>query len=109
MFNPFVDFSNLTIEELTEKKIELTKKLLGVQNLRVRDQIYGILNQIELLTQEKAEARLRKEYEESEDYNSDILYQINTAEIYFCNISADRIEALNRQLDDDAYILKRVA
>ena len=50
-----------------------------------------------------------KEYEESEDYNSDILYQMNTAEIYFCNISADRTEALNRQLDKDAYILKRVA
>ena len=66
MFNPFVDFSNLTIEELTEKKIELTKKLAGIQNLRVRDQIYGILNQIDLLTQEKSEARLRKEYEENE-------------------------------------------
>ena len=72
MFTFLVDFSNLTIEELTEKKIELTKKLLGVQNLRVRDQISGILNQIELLTQEKAEARLRKEYEESEDYNDSL-------------------------------------
>ena len=72
MFNPFVDFSALTVEELSEKKMELTRKLTGIQNLRVRDQIYGILNQIELSMQEKAEARSRKEYEESDDYNDSL-------------------------------------
>ena len=72
MFNPFVDFSALTVEELSEMKMELTRKLTGIQNLRVRDQIYGILNQIELSMQEKAEARSRKEYEESDDYNDSL-------------------------------------
>jgi len=72
MFNPFVDFSNLTIEELAEKKTELTKKLMGINNLRVRDQVTGILNQIDLLIKEKSEARLRKEYEESEDYDDSL-------------------------------------
>jgi len=72
MFNPFVDLSALTVEQLAEKKMELTRKLTGIQNLRVRDQIYGILNQIELSMQEKAEARSRKEYEESDDYNDSL-------------------------------------
>lgn len=72
MFNPFVDFSALTVEELSEKKMELTRKLTGIQNLRVRDQIYGILNQIDLTMQEKSEARTRKEYEESNDYNDSL-------------------------------------
>lgn len=72
MFNPFVDFSNLSVEQLAEKKTELTKKLMGIQNLRVRDQVTGILNQIELLIQEKSEASLRKELESSEDYDDSL-------------------------------------
>ena len=72
MFNPFVDFSNLSVEQLAEKKTELTKKLMGIQNLRVRDQVIGILNQIELLIQEKSEASLRKELESYEDYNDSL-------------------------------------
>ena len=72
MFNPFVDFSALTVEELAEKKTELTKKLMGIHNLRVRDQVIGILNQIELLIAEKSEASLRKELESSEDYDDSI-------------------------------------
>ena len=72
MFNPFVDFSNLTVEQLAEKKTELTKKLMGIHNLRVRDQVIGILNQIELLIAEKSEASLRKELESSEDYNDSL-------------------------------------
>ena len=72
MFNPFVDLSNLTIEQLAEKKTELTKKLMGINNLRVRDQVTGILNQIELLIAEKSEASLRKELESSEDYDDSI-------------------------------------
>ena len=72
MFNPFVDFSNLSVEQLAEKKTELTKKLMGIQNLRVRDQVRGILNQIELSIQEKSEARLRKELESSEDYDDSL-------------------------------------
>ena len=72
MFNPFVDFSNLTVEQLAEKKPELTKKLMGINNLRVRDQVIGILNQIELLIQEKSEASLRKELESSEDYDDSL-------------------------------------
>ena len=72
MFNPFVYFSALTVEELAEKKTELTKKLTGINNLRVRDQVTGILNQIELLIAEKSEASLRKELESSEDYDDSI-------------------------------------
>jgi len=72
MFNPFVDFSNLTVEQLAEKKTELTKKLMGINNLRVRDQVIGILNQIELLIKEKSEESLRKELESSEDYNDSL-------------------------------------
>jgi|TARA_B110000914_G_C15437670_1_gene434524 hypothetical protein len=72
MFNPFVDLSALTIEQLAEKKMELTRKLTGIQNLRVRDQMYGILNQIDMTMQEKSEARTRKEYEESNDHNDSL-------------------------------------
>ena len=72
MFNPFVDFTNLNLEQLAEKKIELQKKIKIINNLRVRDQIFGILNQLDLIMQEKNEARMRKEYEESEDYNDSL-------------------------------------
>ena len=72
MFNPFVDFSGLNLEQLAEKKIELQKKIKIINNLRVRDQIFGILNQLDLIMQEKNEARIRKEHEESEDYNDSL-------------------------------------
>ena len=45
---------------------------MGINNLRVRDQVTGILNQIELLIQEKSEESLRKELESSEDYNDSL-------------------------------------
>ena len=45
---------------------------MGINNLRVRDQVTGILNQIELLIAEKSEASLRKELESSEDYDDSI-------------------------------------
>ncbi|SVA82555.1 uncharacterized protein METZ01_LOCUS135409 [marine metagenome] len=45
---------------------------MGINNLRVREQVGGILNQIDLLINEKTEARLRKEYEESEDYDDSL-------------------------------------
>tara|TARA_Y100000593_G_C4285886_1_gene325422 strand:- start:65 stop:1699 length:1635 start_codon:yes stop_codon:yes gene_type:complete len=49
------------------------------------------------------------EYEESENFNQDVLDRMNTAEIYFCDISDDRIEEINSQIDRSAYILKRAA
>ena len=49
MFNPFVDFSNFTTEQLNEKKSELQKKVMGISNDRIRDQIYAMINQIELM------------------------------------------------------------
>ena len=72
MFNPFVDFSGATIDELTEKKIELQKKLMIINNQQVRNQILGILSHIDLTMMEKNEAKMRKEYEESEDYNDSL-------------------------------------
>ena len=72
MFNPFVDYSDATIDELTEKKIELQKKLMIINNQQVRNQILGILSQIDLTMMEKNEAKMRKEYEESEDYNDSL-------------------------------------
>jgi hypothetical protein len=47
------------------------------------------------------------EYEQSEDFNQDILNRMNTAEIYFCNISDARGEEIYRQIDKSSYILKR--
>ena len=49
------------------------------------------------------------EYEQSEDFKQDILNRMNTAKIYFCDISDNRIEEINRQIDESAYILKRAA
>ena len=49
MFNPFVDFSNFTTEQLNEKKSELQKKVIGISNDRIRDQIYAMINQIDLM------------------------------------------------------------
>ena len=72
MFNPFVDFTNLNLEQLAEKKIELQKKTMIINNLRVREQLLGILNQLDVIMKEKNEARMRKEYEESEDYNDSL-------------------------------------
>jgi len=72
MFNPFVDYSDATIDELTEKKIELQKKLMIINNQQVRNQILGILSQIDLTMMEKNDAKMRKEYEESEDYNDSL-------------------------------------
>jgi predicted nucleotide-binding protein (sugar kinase/HSP70/actin superfamily) len=72
MFNPFVDYSDATIDELTEKKIELQKKLIIINNQQVRNQILGILSQIDLTMMEKNDAKMRKEYEESEDYNDSL-------------------------------------
>ena len=95
-----IEFSNINHFIKEENNIDIFDLVVNSE-VREKYKYLDKLNEVGLVSV--------KEYEESEDYNSDILYQMNTAEIYFCNISADRTEALNRQLDKDAYILKRAA
>jgi len=69
MFNPFVDFSNLNLEQLHEKKSELQKKNMTITNSRIRDQISAMINQLDLMIYEKYTLQKQKELEESDDYN----------------------------------------
>jgi|TARA_B100001964_G_scaffold37843_2_gene41169 hypothetical protein len=72
MFNPFVDFSNLNLEQLHEKKAELQKKIMTIRNDRIRDQISAMINQLDLMIYEKYTLQKQKELEESDDYNDSI-------------------------------------
>ena len=69
MFNPFVDFSNLNLEQLHEKKSELQKKNMTITNSRIREQISAMINQLDLMIYEKYTLQKQKELEESDDYN----------------------------------------
>ena len=52
-FNPFVDFSDLNLEELLEKRIEMYKKLQASTPL-VRPQVQIIVQQLEQMIEEKS-------------------------------------------------------
>ena len=52
-FNPFIDFSDLNLEEMLEKKIELYNKLRASTPM-VRPQVQIIIDQLEQLIVEKS-------------------------------------------------------
>ena len=52
-FNPFIDFSDLNLEELLEKRIEMYKKLQASTPL-VRPQVQIIVQQLEQMIEEKS-------------------------------------------------------
>ena len=65
-FNPFVDFSDLDLEELLEKRIEMYKKLQASTPL-VRPQVQIIIEQLEQLIVEKSMSEPPEELEEGEE------------------------------------------
>ena len=72
MFNPFVDFSNFTTEQLNEKKSELQKKVMGVSNDRIRDQIYAMINQIDLMLYDRHVLEKNKQIDELEEHDNSL-------------------------------------
>ena len=52
-FNPFIDFSDLNLEEMLEKKIELYNKLRASTPM-VRPQVQIIVQQLEQMIEEKS-------------------------------------------------------
>ena len=72
MFNPFVDFSNFTTEQLNEKKSELQKKVMGISNDRIRDQIYAMINQIDLMLYDRHVLEKSKQIDELEEHDNSL-------------------------------------
>ena len=72
MFNPFVDFSNFTTEQLNEKKSELQKKVIGISNDRIRDQIYAMINQIDLMLYDRHVLEKNKQIDELEEHDNSL-------------------------------------
>ena len=72
MFNPFVDFSNFTTEQLNEKKSELQKKVMGISNDRIRDQIYAMINQIDLMLYDRHVLEKNKQIEDVEEHDNSL-------------------------------------
>lgn len=72
MFNPFVDFSNFTTEQLNEKKSELQKKVMGISNDRIRDQIYAMINQIDLMLYDRHILEKNKQIDELEEHDNSL-------------------------------------
>ena len=72
MFNPFVDFSNFTIEQLNEKKSELQKKVMGISNDRIKDQIYAMINQIDLMLYDRHVLEKNKQIDELEEHDNSL-------------------------------------
>ena len=70
MFNPLVhDLSDLSVQELEDKTIELSKKFWQTQNLDVRSQITAILD----MYREELKARRAKEKIKSQDNDDNSL------------------------------------
>ena len=72
MFNPFVDFSNFTTEQLNEKKSELQQKVMGISNDRIRDQIYAMINQIDLMLYDRHVLEKNKQIDELEEHDNSL-------------------------------------
>ena len=72
MFNPFVDFSNFTTEQLNEKKSDLQKKVMGISNDRIRDQIYAMINQIDLMLYDRHVLEKNKQIDELEEHDNSL-------------------------------------
>tara|TARA_Y100000034_G_scaffold10914_1_gene11443 strand:+ start:27793 stop:28017 length:225 start_codon:yes stop_codon:yes gene_type:complete len=66
MFNPFINLTNLSDEELLEKRQVFLKKLNLIQNRNVQNQIIMMINQIEQEIQERREIEKFKNDDEDE-------------------------------------------
>ena len=64
-FNPFIDFSDLNLEEMLEKKIELYNKL-RTSTPTIQPQVQVIIDQLEQLIVEKSMSEPPEELEEDE-------------------------------------------
>lgn len=69
-FNPFVDFSDLNLEELLERKIELYNKLRA-STPTIRPQVQVIIDQLEQLIVEKSASAVDEMLEEEEEPKKD--------------------------------------
>ena len=69
MFNPFVNFESLDDEQLLEKKLELNKKCATISNGNIRDQIMGMIHQIDLIIFERQQ---RKEKEITDEFDDSL-------------------------------------
>ena len=69
-FNPFVDFSDLNLEELLERKIELYNKLRA-STPTIRPQVQIIIDQLEQLIVEKSASEVDEMLEEEEEPKKD--------------------------------------
>ena len=65
-FNPFIDFSDLNLEEMLEKKIELYNKLRA-SSPALQPQVQTIISQLEQLIVEKTMTEPPEELEEGEE------------------------------------------
>ena len=66
MFNPFINLTNLSDEELLEKRQVFLKKLNLIQNRNEQNQIIMMINQIEQEIQERREIEKFKNDDEDE-------------------------------------------
>lgn len=78
-FNPFIDFSDLNLEEMLEKKIELYNKLRASTPM-VRPQLQVIIAQLEQLIVEKTMSE-PIELEEGEEPKDDDGASVTIGEI----------------------------
>jgi len=78
-FNPFIDFSDLNLEEMLEKKIELYNKLRASTPM-VRPQLQVIIAQLEQLIAEKTMSE-PIELEEGEEPKDDDGASVTIGEI----------------------------
>ena len=69
-FNPFIDFSDLNLEEMLEKKIELYNKLRA-SSPALQPQVQTIISQLEQLIVEKTMTEPPEELEEGEEPKKD--------------------------------------
>ena len=69
-FNPFIDFSDLNLEEMLEKKIELYNKFRA-SSPALQPQVQVIIAQLEQLIVEKSMSEPPEELEEGEEPKKD--------------------------------------
>lgn len=66
MFNPFINLTNLSDEELLEKRQDFLKKRSIIQNENAQNQIIIMINQIEQEIQERREIEKFKNNDDDE-------------------------------------------
>tara|TARA_S200000501_G_scaffold285006_1_gene269315 strand:- start:330 stop:548 length:219 start_codon:yes stop_codon:yes gene_type:complete len=67
MFSPFVNFESLDDEQLLEKKLELNKKCATISNGNIREQVLGMISQIDLILFDRQQRKTKETTEEFDD------------------------------------------